>query len=67
MGENSAKEWFNELDEDVRLLLLIEDLIRSEGAPKYMLEFMHGMIKEKVGQCTMEFFILKDDSWRKYK
>ena len=64
--ENSAKEWFKELDRDVQAMLLIEDLIRSENAPQYMLSFMHGLIKEKVGQCTMEFFIVKDDSWRKY-
>ena len=62
----SAVEVFDALDYEDRMLLEMEDWMYANGAPKKMIKFIHGMIKESLGECTMKFFLLKDPSWRKH-
>lgn len=63
---NKVKRAFQELDWDVKQLLMVEDWMQANGAPRKLLGFIHDQIKHKTSRCVMEYFVLKHDDWRKY-
>lgn len=63
---NKVQQAFNELDYEVQQLLLTEDWMQANGAPRKLLGFIHDQIEQKTKKCTLEYFILKHDDWRKY-
>jgi len=57
---------FEELDYDVQYLFNVEDFLQAHGAPRILIGFMHGLIKEEIGEEKTDYFLLKDDTWRKF-